>query len=298
MKDVVHVVSISLPSVPKAERKPKNNNKAIPFEHNVLSYTKTFSDSLFAEYKECLDIAVNDLKANIICINELGMPLRGDGQARAEARTYAKKIADKHDCLIIGGSHHDTTNYLNIGYLIYPGQDLDEGKGYLEFYKNISAVQVSEKIFTPSDRVILTTSAFGLGISFVICLELVDYATAALIAARRQTVDLLLVPTYVGAEFGVMGTVAQYLSQVIGGVLLTNCFSHKDNPSSKLFLNGEEFVRKSKDKELYSHSSKSRVVLRRINVKDLEKNKIESNKNLPPELKCLYSLDPAGLGII
>lgn len=296
-KDTVHLVSISLPAIPRDARKPKGNGENFPLEHKVMSYTRTFSDALFNEYKECLDIAVNELKADIICINELGMPLRADGRVRTEARVYAKKIADKHNCLIIGGSNHDVTNYLNIGYLIYPGRDLHHGKEFLEFYKNISAVQVSERIFTPSDRIILTTSAFGLGISFVICLELVDYATSALIAAKRETVDLLIVPTYVGAEFGIMAKVAQGLSQVIGGVLLTNCYSNRDNPSSKLILNGNEFIRADEDKECYSSSIRSKVVLRRIDVRKLKSNKVESNKNLPDELKCLYSLDPAGLDI-
>lgn len=294
-KDMVNLVSISLPHVPKSARIPRSNAKVFPLQHNVLTYSKAFSESLFTEYKECLKIAAEELDADVICINELGMPLRADGAVRTQARQFAKKLANKHNCLIIGGSNHDVGNFMNIGYMIYPGTDSDNGKEYIEFYKNISAVQVNEKIFTPSDRVILTTSAFGLGISFVICLEMVDYATSSLIAGKRDVVALLLVPTYVLGEFGVMGRVAECLSQVIGGVLMSNCYTNEDNPSSKLIINGREPAGGASRVVRQTKSGDSKVILRTIDVKNLKNGKVEANKNMSKELRCLYSIGPAGL---
>ncbi len=293
-KDSLRIASVSLPKLPVSHDTVLWNEKNFPFRHDIVAYSNPLCDSLLSEYKECLDIAAKKFKADIICINELGMPMSVEGTVRKDALDYAKSIAEAHNCLIVGGSNHDRENYMNTGYLIYPGIDEEYERPYIEFYKNISAVQVGERIFTPSDRIILSTNAFGLGIAVVICLEMVDYATSALLVAKRDTVSLLLVPTYVVGEFGVMEKVAKCLSQVIGGVLLTNCFAHKHRTSSELIINGKEYERGS---ERFSASEHSRVLLRTIDVKSLRNGKVEAHKHLPEELKCLYNIDQAGLSM-
>ena len=221
--ETINIVSVSLPPIPKGEIRPKNNSKDFPHEHIIYQYSKEFSISLFDQFKKSLVYATEELKANVIVINELGMPLNIKGTVRKEAIKFAKKIANKHNCLIIAGSNHSKDNYLNVGYIFFPGIDKRSEKDHIEFYKNISAFQTAhpEKIFTPSERIIYFTQAFGLGFSFLICLEVADFSSTSSIVDNKKFVDVLIVPTYL-ENYGTMGKVSKKLSEALGGVLLTN----------------------------------------------------------------------------
>jgi len=285
----INLVSISLPEIQSQDLRLIENGDPFPLNHCIADYSSDYRKLLYSEFKNAIDYAIDKYKANIICINELGMPTNKNGTGNNRAIQYARKIANKHKCLIIAGSNHSTAGYFNVGYIFYPGLDR-EGNDYRYFLKNITAFQIGEKLFTPSERKIYHTKAFGLGISFLICLEIADYSSSASIAKNKDHIDLLLVPSYL-RKYGPMENIAEKVSEACGGVLLNNCFVNmQDFPSSRLYLYGEAASDKDQVSQKVLPGNKTKVVLRRINVKDFKKRKADKIQNLSRELCYLYDI--------
>ncbi|MFY0602939.1 MAG: hypothetical protein JXQ93_03250 [Flavobacteriaceae bacterium] len=290
--DKLNFVSISLPKIhPMTFQK---NEEEYPHEKIICMYDRDFSDMLLDQFKKSLDCAINDFKANIICINELGMPINKKGEVREDAILYARKMANENNCLIIAGSNHSSKTYLNIGYIFFPGVDL-LGNDYRKFYKNISAVGVGEKLFTPSERIIYYTKAFGIGISFLICLEIADFSSSCTIVRRNESIDFLIVPTYL-TDFGTMDKVSKSLSTALGGVLLSNCHNHKDLPDSRMYLHGNLHKDNQKEYTLKVIDDKTTVILRTVDMKKFGINKTKMALNLPEDLQFLFGPEMCEIG--
>jgi hypothetical protein len=283
---VINIVSISIKKPDVSDFIPHDNGLKFPHQNIVYTYSKKYSQFILSEFKASLLKAVKDMKANIICVNELGMPLNKQGKMSTTAINFAKKIANDYKCLIFAGSIHTKESYLNQGFIFYPSIDQVSQEPYLTYFKNISAVQVEEKLYTPADRKIFMTKAFGVGISTLICLELVDYSSAVTVATSDFDVDILLVPTFLDT-YGVMEKVAKNLSYPVGAVILTNYYDGNKIEPSKMYLNGEQndvVVTK------YTSTKKTKLILRKINVKDLHKEKTMAKLHPSPELHTLYGM--------
>jgi len=288
----LNFISVSLPSIGK-EIIPEHNKKEHPYEQSIGTYSKEFSDSLLDKFKRSLDYAVNEFSGHIICINELGMPINEEGEVRDSAINYARKTANENNCLIIAGSNHSKSSFLNIGYIFYPGND-SKNKDYREFYKNISAVGVGERLFTPSERRIYYTKAFGIGISFLICLEIADFSSSCTIAKRNEAIDFLVVPTYL-EDFGTIDKVSKSLSEALGGVLLSNCHNHNDYPDSRMYLHGLSHKDDNNYKEKIIDND-TVIISRTVDIKKFRTNKTKSSIKLPEDLKFLFGPEMCEIG--
>ena len=275
--EYINIVSISLPEIPEEQTVYiTTTEKNYPHEHRILGYKTQFKKLLHREFRETLNYAVQEFKADVICINELGMPLNKNGVADQKAINFARKIANENDCLIVAGTNHTKNGFLNVGYVFYPGLDRD-GNDYKCFYKHISAVQVNERLFTPSERIIPYTRAFGLGFSFLICLEIADFSSTATIVKMKDIIDFLIVPSYL-EDYGTMAKVAKKISEPLGGVLLNNCFLNEDQAKSILYLNGEVHPkyrgerRKSFPNEDDTNTRNIKITTRTVNIEEFKKN--------------------------
>lgn len=285
-KGILNVVSISLPSLKDAVA--HENREAFPFKHRIYTYSPDYKSWLFDEFKRSLTFAVEKYNAHVICVNELGMPVNNRGIVDSKAINFAKQLADKHNCLIIAGSNHSRDKYTNVGYIFYPGTD-DSNEKYKMFYKNVSAFQTPEPelLFTPSERVVHFTKAFGVGFSFLICLEIADFSSAAAIVSNTDNIDFLIVPAYLNT-YGPMEKTALKISHALGGVLLNNCYMSKDLPISRLYLNGKIFGNDTNRKE-NPRSEPTRIVLRKVNVTEFLNTKDDNKFHMPDELKYLFN---------
>lgn len=291
--DEITVCNISLSGINEGDGTYAVNELEFPLQNKVIKYTKEKYIKLLDQFKRSITYAANEMNAKIICVNEMGMPFNTNGVVSKEAIRFAKGIAEEKECLIIAGSNHNVKNFTNSGYVFFPKKGKvallnDKELDYLEFYKNISAFKVDEQVASPPSRIVYYTEAFGLGISFVICLEIVDYSTSAQIASKHQTVDMVLVPSYVKEQFGPMHKVAKRLSSVIGYVSLNNQYSGKGEAKSRVFRLGSIV---SDDnlliKKLDCGSILSSWTIERRNLR-VDKN--ESRSKLSKELSCLFGV--------
>ncbi|WP_299111461.1 hypothetical protein [uncultured Winogradskyella sp.] len=286
----LNLVSISLPYIESEDFDLKSNDLDYPLNHVIVKYSNSYRKNLLKQFKKALLYAVEKYKANVICINELGMPTNINGIENKNAINFAKKIANEHNCLIIAGSNHTTEGYFNVGYVFYPGLDND-GNTHRAFLKNIGAFQIGEKLFTPSERLIFHTKAFGLGFSFMICLEIADFSSSSTIVHNKENTDILIVPTYL-TSYGPIAKVAKTLSEACGGVLLNNCYKSNDVPYSILYENGKlPSSRNSKMRKEVVLDDNTKIVLRRINVEDFVNRKEYKIENLSKETRFLFGVD-------
>ena len=161
-KSIIKIALISLPSIPKVI--PQNidfyepifglNNKNA-YERTLYTYSKTFKDRLFRNFRKAIDRAV-EKKADIICLNSFGMPLDLDSNndviPLGNAIDFAKNRAETDGGrLIIAGTTHDHSTCLNSAYLFYPGSPAN---GSL-YHKQISDYSANppELITVPSHLV-------------------------------------------------------------------------------------------------------------------------------------------------
>lgn len=197
-KRIVKIATISLPPVEESNKifakSASGSRLEYPLNRTIYKYSEKYSNLLFEQFKKGIRQAAKTFQADIICINELGMPLNEKGEAREDAIKFAKEIAEIYKCLIVAGTNHSSKTYLNTGYLFYPGKD-EKNNPFRKFYKHISAHYTSpeEIIFTPSQRRIFYANVFGVNVAFLICLELADFSCASAVVKSRQEIDLLIV---------------------------------------------------------------------------------------------------------
>lgn len=142
-------------------------------------------------YEKGLRHAVEELGADIVCVNELGFPVAKQ-RPRARAVKLTRDLATENNCLIAAGSLHDRRTFYNTGHYFYPGCDPD-GTPY---HKQVSAVSRAELVSVPPIRKTLCTQVFGLQVAVLVHLDLADFSSMAAVVRREDRVDLLLVPCY------------------------------------------------------------------------------------------------------
>jgi hypothetical protein len=162
-------------------------------------------------YKEALSYAVDEFRAHIICVSELGLPHRNVVPLK-EAQTFARKLSSDRNVLIVAGTSHDERTLYNTGYVYHPGSN-----GWA-FHKTLSASGMGELISSPAARRVLRVKAFGLRIAMMICLDIADYATLASVIRVRDNVEMLLVPCYT-EKFDKMLEVAKLASKALRGIV-------------------------------------------------------------------------------
>ena len=162
-------------------------------------------------YKEALTYALQDVKADVVCVSELGFPSRGMRPVD-EANDFARKMSDDYKALIVAGSIHDSRTLYNTAYVYYPG-------GFQTLHKGVSAVSVGERISTPSSRQVPVIDMFGLKFATMICLDLADFASIASVVRYSDRVDVLLVPCQT-LQFERMRDIAKVASRALRGLVI------------------------------------------------------------------------------
>lgn len=187
------------------------------------------SARFLAAYKEALLYCVNDLKAQVVCVSELGLPQAAVPVAAAQR--FAYDLSRSKNVLIIAGTAHDNRTLYNTGYLYHAG-------GGWAFHKTLSATGMGEYIASPALRRVLTIKTFGLRIAVMICLDVADYATLASVIRVADKVDIILVPCYT-EKFDKMLDVAKIASKALPGVVaMVN--AHVPNAVSHFARFGED----------------------------------------------------------
>jgi hypothetical protein len=179
----------------------------------LVRVKNSVSAAMLAAFKEAIRTAVETLKADIVCVSELGLPTR-NLMISSEAVKYAYEASQKHEAVIVAGSGHDSRTLSNTGHLFYPGSP----KTGQTFHKTISAVSTGEMVSAPAVRRILGVGFFGLGIAMMICLDIADYAALASVVKVGDAIDMVLVPCYTD-KFEKMVDIATVASKALPGVV-------------------------------------------------------------------------------
>lgn len=168
---------------------------------------------MFSAFREALTAALEELRADIVCVSELGFPSRNLIPLRA-AKRLAHEMSQEHKAMIIAGSAHDSRTLSNTGYLFYPGCP-QEG---VTFHKALSAVSVGERISAAAPHQVPAVEIFGLRIASMICLDIADYASLASVVRVADRVDMILVPCYT-KRFEKLVDIARVASQALPGIV-------------------------------------------------------------------------------
>lgn len=248
----------------------------------LAKYSAQKAGELFEYYKAWLLMALEEFKANIVCINELGFPSHNCLPLPA-ARKFTRELANKYHSLIIAGSYHDRRTAYNTGHIYYPGCG-PYGKA---FHKQVSATKLTKPEFVsvPSERLSLSVEAFGLKICIVICLDMMDFSTAASIVQSGDLIDFLLVPAY-SDDIEPIEKVAYSISRALpGGVAIVN--HHRPGKySSSLYLFDNKNPKKTKTEDISNDGGQ--LTVHEINSKWFLGERRDRKDRVEGELVWLY----------
>lgn len=258
-------------------------------KRQLAGYSQSFAGKYSRIFQTNIEKAIEDFKADIICINELGMPLQQNLFPSKVAKDFANQQANTNKCLIIAGTAHNRKTSYNTAYLFYPN-----GPKYGKWYhKQVSAQKLkphAELIGIPPNRKVIFTNIFGIKISFLICLDLVDYSS---VAAVVKLTDAHLVLILCHSEWiEPLNKVAIHLSEAIrGGVAIVNYYHGEVDPSTRLYMYGNKNPIKP---TRYSKTNEngSGIDVYKINVKELAEKKISLHPSLNTNIKHLYGMHP------
>lgn len=264
------------------ERSPKIEKD--PYVRRLTCFRHASLSKIFSYYEQALKTAFEEEKANIVCINELGLPASFKGPYKKSLQ-LVKQLVDNYSGLVIAGSYHDYRTTYNTAHIYYPGCN----EFGILYHKQVSALEEGERIGAPSKRETAVIRAFGLTLNIIICIDLLDYSTVASIIKQQADVDLLIVPSFMSQSPQKMKYVAIAASTAMpGAVAITNYFS-EDNPSSLLYQFGvitpPKHIR-------YIYSPKGQISLYDIDVQSFKHEKDSRQYNLPKELAWLFGIQP------
>ena len=222
------IALVSMPDIQFEAKRLSSLNGSIPpgvdpaaCDRMLTEFRGTAPQRMFAAFEQALHVALEDLKANVVCFSELGLPSR-NVKPMTEAKTLAYEMSQKHGALIVAGSGHDDRTLFNTSYMFHPGCPKDG----VAFHKAISAVRVGEQISTPSQRRIPAVKMFGLTFVSMICLDIADYASIAAVVRLGDGVHIILVPCY-SKRFDEMREIAMVASKALPGVVALVNYGHK-----------------------------------------------------------------------
>lgn len=257
---------------------------------NLIYYGEEESDVLLKAFKKSIIYAIEKCKANIICINELGLPLKilntdtRMSQARLDALAFAKDKADTHKCLIFAGTTHDHRTFLNTAHIFYPGCQ-EYG---ICFHKQVSACDTTELISISPIRKSLILKAFGLRIGFLICLDIGDYSSVTPLVKLRDRIDILIIPTF-SRKFEPLGDVAHFVCKAITGYAALINYYDKGTAGSHLYKFDEESTLEL-EKHKPEEDSNFEVNLHRLNLEELKNEKAQNTNKISPKIKWFFGL--------
>ena len=169
------------------------------------------------DYKAALRAALDKYAADIVVVNELGIPMTSPA-AETEFFTWTKRLAERRKALIIAGSFHDGRTKYNTGYIFSPESP---PTGYA-FHKQVSATGVKELVSVPPRRKSLFLKAFDLKIAVIICLDLLDYSTISPLVSFGERIDFILVPAHSDKTETLERVASAVSSALPGGVGIAN----------------------------------------------------------------------------
>lgn len=223
----------------------------------------------WGNYQEALSEAVLRHKANVVVVNEMGIPITAP-YTETDFFRWTRDLAgtDKKGVLIIAGSFHDQRTKYNTGYMFTPG---GPPTGHV-FHKQVSAVGVNEYVSVPPGRRSLFVRAFGVTIAVVLCLDLMDYSAIGPLMNYSERIDFILVPSHsVGME-GLERVAATVSDALPGGVGIVNHCGHRVPASLYVF---GALEKPKKQREL----KKGREVTAKITLFDITRKPFEDDKN-------------------
>jgi predicted amidohydrolase len=237
-KAEVRVALASLPRLPRERveefsklprrlRSRKNiDRKACT--RSIVCHDQEVRSTLTTWFCEAVRVAVDDLRADVVCLNELAMPAHW--RPVAEASRCAQEASERGEGhLVIGGTYHDRRTFYNSACLYFPGRDPSRAW----YHKQVSAQALwpdPELISVPSRRGALLMRAFGLNILLLVCLDLADFTAVASVVRLSAKADLLLVPTYAGPSEQ-LRDVSRVVSQGMPGVVGLANYEHREFPA-------------------------------------------------------------------
>ena len=196
-KPELRLALVSLPKITSLRKKELTTacSKSVQVDHESCKRVligHANADEYLRLFKSALRTATKRHKADIICFNELAFPQNAALGPNVKAADFCRKMAADHKLLIVAGSMHDSRTLYNTTFVFYPGCDRF---GY-QYHKQISASQLKppELVSVPSRRESVYLRAFGLEISILVCIDLLDYSSVAPVV--RSETDLLLAPCY------------------------------------------------------------------------------------------------------
>lgn len=239
----------------------------------LLSCTSSHAEILNGRYRAAIDYAIHQKRADVICINELGLPCGPDGPKRALLR-HLQKEAEQGPRLIMAGSYHDQRTFYNTGLLFYPGSP-ELG---LHVHKQVSATRAEEFISVPPDRQVHCVSVFGLRIATLICLDLADFASVAAVVRAGARVDVLIVACY-SEWVETLERIARAASEIMPGVVALANYRRRGQLGAVLTRFG-----KTVDVAPRLHrASGAHIVTHDIRIDRFREEKIRTENDLPPD---------------
>ena len=152
---------------------------------------RTENLALRESYSSGVRHALEELNADIVCVNELGFPSYRAKPLKKIER-FTRTLAKRHRAFVLAGSAHDERTLYNTAHLFFPDCP-EEGIAY---HKQVSAVSMGELVSTPPARSTVLSYAFGLWIGVLICLDLADFSSVTAVVKFTEHCDLLLVPCF------------------------------------------------------------------------------------------------------
>lgn len=283
--DIVKIALVSMPDIGwEAKRLTSLKGSTLPpgvdptaCDRQLTIFQGDAPQRMFVAFEEALRVALEDLKANVVCFSELGLPTRSM-KPMAEAKTLAYEMSQKHGALIVAGSGHDDRTLFNTGYLFHPGCPKDG----LSFHKAISAFRVGEQISAPSQRSVPAVKMFGLSAVSMICLDIADYASIAAVVQVGDKVDLILVPCY-NKRFDDMREIAVVASKALPGVVALVNFYRKGAQRCHVARFGE--LEETREQGLSSGGS---ISILDLNFDHFQKTRIELQNKRDGDLEYLF----------
>lgn len=165
------------------------------------------------EYQTALAAALEEYDADIVVVNELGIPITLD-HPPMDFFTKLKDLANGKPAVIFAGSFHDARTQYNTGYIFTPDPDF----GVIPFHKRMCAEGASERISVVATRQHTVVKAFGLTMGVLICLDLLHHSSVAHLMRVDPRVDLLLVPAH-SKSLDLLEKTASAVSKVMPGAV-------------------------------------------------------------------------------
>lgn len=165
------------------------------------------------EYQQAVSAALEAYGADIVVVNELGIPITSD---HPPAVFFAKLggLAKKSPAVIFAGSFHDARTEYNTGYIFTPDPRFE----VIPFHKRMCAEGASERISVAATRQHTVVRAFGLTMGVLICLDLLHHASVAPLMKLDPRIDLLLVPAH-SKSVELLEKTASAVSKVMPGAV-------------------------------------------------------------------------------